>query len=621
LPQSSEYIRDIDLDTEENETLIAQKVNSEIFQSRSYWQNFKNLCTDLYFDFLAYKEAITDKTKSNTFIPLSYVDIMVNKARIKTIVLSTKPYARIKPKPYNEELGFKLGHFSTQLLDEADFEGFLDILIQNALIYPGAVFQTDWGVEYKDLPAFREIPLMPGQPPLRLPAFGEDGKRTFERQEVREGLILENIPIQNFYLPKNAIEAETDPWAAKIYSRTLPQLKEAVNPDGSPKYNNLTKLGEVGETQRADTSELARAAQPVKRDYPTQMTFGKTVDIIEFCTDKSIFHVPEGQDFLILKERNSHRKKPFHIARIERLDGEPFGFSPNRANHLMSRTYNEIVDIIMDGLYLEDNKAWVINEDLISDFEVGASQGNLIHVKGIEPNVDVRSAIFPIETRAIATEIFPLLEKFDEIHQITAARSNTAAGMPARGAETAFENALIEQGGSWRILDMVRNLITTALRPIYKDLFHLLKIHFATRKSIEILDDNSRLIQSLLISPFDVYGDSEPQFEFLNKEKVKIEERAAYINLLQVWGSLVNVDPVSVLLMKNLLINSGISDMAAVQEALDQSIQQRQQMQQMQMQLAMQKASQTKQGDKQGPIHESMSTAANAGNVLKPVGM
>lgn len=623
MPVSEGYIRDVDIDNEPDEAVIAQKINSEIQQSRSYWQPFKGMCTELFFDFLAYKESITDKTKSNTAIPLSYIDIMVNKARMKKIILAVKPYARVKPKPYNADLSFKLGHLYTDLLDEAGFEGFLDILIQDACIYPGAVFQVDWGVEYKDLPAFHEIPLAPDQPPLRLPAFDpETGERTFQRQEVREGIILDNIHIQDFYLPKNSKDAETDPWAAKIYSRTLPQLYEAVNPDGSPKYQNLDKLGEIGETTRTDTSELARAAQPVKRDYPSKMTFGKTVDIIEFCTNKFIFHVPEGQDFLILKEKNSHRRKPFHIARVEKLTGEPFGFSPNRANHLMSRTYNEIIDIIMDGLFLEDNKAWVLNEDLVSDFEVGASQGNLIHVHGIEPGMDVRSAIFPIETRAVANEILPLLEKFDQIHQLVGARPNSAAGMPVQGAETAFENALLEQGGSWRILDMVQNLVTTALRPIYNDMSHLLKIHFAVEKTIELLNDNGQLIHQLVVSPFDVYGDSEPQFEFLGKEKAKIEERAAIINLLQVWGNLVNIDPVSVLLMKNLLLNSGIQDMDAIQQALDQSIQQRMMMQQMQMQLAMQKASPAKQGgDKQGSIHQSMSKTANAGNAMKPIGM
>jgi len=624
LPISDQYIADVDIDTEENETLVAQKINSEIGQSRSYWEAFKNLCTDLYFDFLAYKEAIRDKTKSNTFIPLSYVDIMVTKARIKEIITSAKPFCRVLPKPYNPELSFKLGHFAHELLVEAEVESFLDILIQDAQIYPGAPFQVTWGIEHKELPAFHEMQFSPQFPPIRIPKFDEfTQERVFEDQETREGIFLENIKIDDFHLPRKSKKVETDPWAAKTYSKSLTELEAEIDPvTGLPRYQNLDRLRRIGETRRADSSEQARQGQPLKRDLPGADTFVPIPDITEFCTGKSIFHVPEGTDFLILKERNGYRRKPYHIARVEQLNNEPFGFCPNRANHQMSRTYNEIVDVVMDGLFLEDNKAWILNEDLVDDFEVGATQNNLIHVKGLDGGVDVATAIKAIETRAIAPEILPLLQIFDRLHQLVAGRPDTAAGIPAVGAETAYENALLERGSSGRILDMTTNLVNTALRPIYEDLFHLAKIYFATQKSIEILDDKGDLINQLTVGPGEVFGDIKFSFEFLGKERRKIEQRAAMINLLQVWGNMVNIDPVSVLIMKNLLIDSGIPDTAAIQEALDASIQQRMQIQQMQMQIAMQKANQpSKGGDKQGSVHQSMNTAANAGDTFKPVGM
>lgn len=639
MPISESYIRDVDVDNEPNEQLVAQKISTVIQQSRSDWQQFKDFCTELYFDFLAYREAIDDKAKSNTFIPQSYVDIQVNKARLKKLITMVKPYARVKPMPFDPALSFRLSHWASHMLDEAEFEKFLDILIQDALTYPGAIFQASWGVEYKNLPAFDEQEIFPGAS-IRQARFeldpdkpiNPDGspniRRAFENQEVREGMFLENINIQDFYLPGNSREAETDPWAGKVYNTDLVSLTRAINPDGSPKYMNLNRLGEIGETRRADTDETTRMKQPVKRDYPKTDTFGKTFDVIEFVTDDHIFHVPEGADFLILKERNPYRRKPYHIARVEQLNGEPFGFCPNRANHLMTRTYNEIVDIIMDQLFLEDNKSFVINEERIDDFEVGAAQGNLIHVKQLEPGENVRNNIWALETRAITTEVFPLLKMFDDIHQVTAARSNMAAGMPVQGVETAYENARLEEGEGHRILDMASNLINTALRPIYDDLFHLAQINYVRGNPIEILNDQGGLTEKLpygvenpfIIGPSELYGTKLTyQFEFIGKERTKIEERAAIINLLQVWGAMVNIDPVTVLLMKKLLINFNMEDTAKIEEALNQSIQQRLMIQQLEFQAKNQP--EKGQSDKQGSVHKSMNVAGNAQNSRKPAGV
>lgn len=626
---------EIDIDTETDEKLIASKISEEIAQSRSYWQEFKSLCTELYFDFLAYKESIQDSTKSNTFIPLPYVDVRVSKARIKQIITGTKPYARVKPKPYDPELSFKASRFAYDLLNEAEFESFLDLLIQDALIYTGAPFQVTWSTEHKEMPAFWDAESLSEKfgvdltgADIRIPKFDDDGKRVFELQEVRDGIFLEVISIQDFYLPKNSKNVETDPWAAKHYPATIPDLKDAVDSDGNPYYHNLDRLKALGTTRRADTAEPTRQGQPLKRDYPSRSTFVETFPIIEFCTDKKIFHWPEGTDFLIKgPEPNPYRKKPFHIARVEKLTGEPYGFSPNRANHLLTRTMNEVVDIIMDGLFLEDNKAWILNENLVDDFEVGAIQGNLIHVHGLDSGMDVSTAIRPIETRAIASEIMPLWEKFDSTHQIVAGRPNMSIGMPSLGAETAYENAQLVAGANTPVIDMASNLVDTALRPIHEDLFYLAKIYFTKEKSMEILDDEGNPIREepLVMTPREVYADYDFEFEFLGKERNKIEERAALTNMLMVWGNVKNVDEVTALIMKNLLLQSGISDTAAISKALDAAIQQRRQMEMMAMQA---KTGGQEQGGPMsgspemgpGAVGAPMRQAGNFANTFKPTG-
>lgn len=623
----------VDIDTEENEELIADKINSEIQSSRAYWQEFKSLCTDLYFDFLAYKESISDKTKSNTFIPLPYVDVRINKGRIKQIFTGTKPYARVKSVPFDSERSFKASHLASKLLDEAGLSGFLDLLIQDALIYTGAPFQETWGSEYKEMPAFWDAESL-GEEfgvdltglNIRIPKFDDNQERIYEMQEVRDGVFLEVISIQDFYLPKNCKSVESACWAGKLYSASIEELEKAVNPDGTAFYQNLDKLRVLDATRRADTSEVTRQMQPLQRDYPSQSTFTKIYDIIEFCTDRKIFHWAEGTKFLIYNKNNPYKKKPYHIARVEKLTGEPFGFSPNRANHLMTRTMNEVVDIIMDGLFLEDNKAWVVNEELVDDFEIGAHQGNLIHVKGLDPGVDVNTAIRAIETRAIANEIMPLWEKLDQTHQIVAGRSNMAVGMPTLGAETAYENAQMVAGQNTPVIDMASNLVDTALRPIYEDLFHLLKINMATEKTIEILNDNGELAQPpMQVKPSELYSDFEFEFEFLGKERSKIEERAALANMLMVWGNVKNVDEVSAILMKNLLLLSGISDTAAIQDALTKAIEQRRQMEMMALQ--MKQGQQGEGGGMMGlpgpgeEVGEPMRDMGNMNNVFKPTGM
>jgi len=139
------------------------------------------------------------------------------------------------------------------------------------------------------------------------------------------------------------------------------------------------------------------------------------------------------------------------------------------------------------------------------------------------------------------------------------------------------------------------------------------------------LNDNGDLIQELVVAPSEVYGDIELEFDFLGKERNKIEERAALTNMLMVWGNVKNIDEVSALLMRNLLLQSGISDTAAISDALEKAIQQRRMMEMMAMQ--------AKSGQGEGGIMgalpqtggetvgEPMRDTGNMMNAFKPPGM
>ena len=299
----------------------------------------------------------------------------------------------------------------------------------------------------------------------------------------------------------------------------------------------------------------------------------------------------------------------------------------------MTRTYNEIVDVVVDGLFKEDNKAFIYNDELVNAMDIGGEQGNLIGVHGLDPGMDVATAMRALETRALAPEIFPLLSFFTQIHEQTASRSATDAGAAQQGAETAYENARIEAGGAHRPLDMAQNMVDTGLRPIYEDLLHLARINYIMPREMEKMDESGQVSKPFTIMPYELQQLLQVDFDFIDKERKRLAEQAAIMNVLQVWGNMANVDPVSALLMKNLLLNSGIADTAAIQKALDEALMQRQMLQILQMQMQMQ-AQQAQAAAQQNRQNESEKKprkdtageqvthrAGNSINAMKPPGV
>jgi len=554
---SQKSIEEIDVDTETNEEEIARKIESDIRLSISAYQDLKSKFTEYYFDYLSYKEDVQDKLKSNTFIPLPYVAVVILKAALKRAILATRPYGRVIPSPFNADLSWRLSLLYDELLNDAQYRKFIDIAMQDCLIYGNAIYMVTHELTEKLQPTFK---FNVTSEELE-PEFDEDGNRVWRPEVIKDGICLTNIHIQNFYLPPKALSAELAKWNSVLHQMTYDEIKDMED------VQNLDRLKELKGTKRQDTNETQRyeSATHKASGHPTTED---TYDIYQYVTDKKIFYKPAGANFLITKPRNNpYNCKPFHIAQVMPLNSEPYGLSPTGSGHLMSHTVNEVVDVIMDGLWLEDNKCFVVNQQKVNDFELRARQGNIIHVN-MDESDDVRKHVYPIETRAIATEVMQLLEWFHLIHQKASGGISSGAGIPIPGAETAYENAALMQGALARVPDYLDNLEESLGQTLFNDIAHILKIYSNQTRKIPVYGDNNETVKEIDVIPSEVYSHYKFQLEWVGRERQRIEERAQLVQLLQVVGNMTNINEITQPIIENLLILSGIRDKERIDNAI-----------------------------------------------------
>jgi len=580
---------------------IVRKIQADIKDSTQAYQDLKSKFTDYYFDFLSYKEEIADKLKSNTYIPLPFVSAIVYKAKLKTAVLSSRPYAQAIPEPFDPILSNRISLTYDQMLDDAGWREFLDSVIQDCLIYGNAPFQVVHERRVKKMPAFWRNPLTDALIPL----FDESGERVWQDEVVRDGIALYPIPIQDFFLPDKCINAETASFNSVRFR------KDFYNLSKENKVFNLDKLRELKKAESIYNTEQQRKDEAHHKATGYKLPVGD-YDIQQYVTDEMIYWWPEGSDFLIYRQRNPYRAKPFHIARPYPLNGEPYGLSPLGAGHLMSHTINEVVDVIMDGLNLENNKMWVVNEDTVNDFELRSQQNNIVHVSGIMEGDDIRKHIFALETRAIAAEILPLVQFFDRIHQKTSGGVDTLEGIPSLGAETAYENALLAQGPLTRIEDILLNLEHNLGMAVYGDMQHLNNLYFSDSRFIqEFNPTNGQLNQEFEVHPQQMWGKYRFRLDWSGRERERVQEKASLAQIGQVVGAM-PVNPVTAMIIENLLVLSGIKDVDRIQGALQTMMQWQQQMAMMEMR---------SKAVKSTPAHEqATNTTAKQLNFVTPMG-
>ena len=540
---------------------VAEKIDSDIKDSIQGWQDLKNRFTEYYFDFLAYKEEILNKYKSNTFIPLPFVSTIVLKSKLKSAILSGRPYATAIPEPYDPMLSRRISLYYDTLLMDAQFRKFLDLMILDCLVYGSAPFKVVHEKKTKKLPAFYRDP----ENGIVIPLFDDKGERIFADEVTKDGIRLDNIHIQDFYVPDKCIDAESAPWNAQTFRKTFDEIKE------TPGYYNLDKLRELKKSESTDRNEKQRVESAQHKSVGGNLP-ENTFELIEYVTDDHIYHKPWDADFLVFRDKNIYRRKPFHLGKVYPLTNEPYGLSPLGEEHLMIHTFNEVVDVIMDGLNKEDNKQWIVNADTVNDFELRSQQGNIIHVHDVGMDGDVSKHVRAVETRAIATEIFPLIQFFDRMHQKVSGGVDAMEGIPAQGAETAYENAMLAQGALSRIEDMLSNLEDSFGEFLYADIQHLNNIYFNEGKTIQEFSPNNVEVKEFRVEPMEVWGKYKFKIDWVGRERERMQERASLTQSLGVLGNMSTWNEVTAMLIENLMVMSGVKDVERIKEALDKAI-------------------------------------------------
>ena len=599
----------IDLDTETSEEAICLKIEDELRKSDSYWQELRSKWVDYLFDFLAFKENMKDTTKSNIALPTPFQSVRTFKARLKSSILGTRPWVEVDERYIpNLQANLLSLTYDTEL-EEAGWELFLDLLIQDTLIFGNGIYYIGWKKDRKLMPMFDEF---------GMPEFDPTGERTFAPQVIYDGLDLRNISIFSHRIPANATDFETADWVALDFNADILSLeKETYSylsqdpytgefiPNEKSLYKNLRRISSKSSAADQDT---VRAKTATKEAYGS---VGQLKPLfVEFWTDQKVFVKPKGEQFLIRNDQNPYRSKPIKSGCICPLTNSPYGIGIVGIAHKMNRTQWEIMDVVLDGLWKEDNKQWIYNKNAVNPAELQSRQSGLIGVD-IDAGLPVNSAVQVIETRALATEVLPLLNMFDLIFQKTTGATDVAKGIAPPGAETAFEVNEIMQGlvGIWE--DSLKNLEATLGQKLFPAIADLNRLFFTREKEIAIMGEDKQ-IQSYLVTPQDVWLDCRFKYSWAKRQVQKQLERAQITNMLQVISQIPiqSWNPAIAMLVQQLLVYSGISNADQIAVAVQQSMEQAQiqiaaDIQQQQGQLQLQQQAQQQQGQ-QNEIRNSM---------------
>ena len=185
----------------------------------------------------------------------------------------------------------------------------------------------------------------------------------------------------------------------------------------------------------------------------------------------------------------------------------------------------------------------------------------------------MNSAVQVIETRALATEVLPLLNMFDLIFQKTTGATDVAKGIAPPGAETAFEVNEIMQGlvGIWE--DSLKNLEATLGQKLFPAIADLNRLFFTREKEIAIMGEDKQ-IQSYLVTPQDVWLDCRFKYSWAKRQVQKQLERAQITNMLQVISQIPiqSWNPAIAMLVQQLLVYSGISNADQIAVAVQKSM-------------------------------------------------
>jgi len=579
------------VDQETDEVKIAERVETDARESLNHYQALKAKFTDYDHDFLAHREKLNDPTKANYASPDPFSDVRIMKGRLKSAILSSYPYAYAIPegtameRMEKEVLGYELSYFYSHKLFMANFAYYLDLWLTDTCKYGTGHPVMQWRRDKKPMPAYVESPF--GDKPLY-----REGRRVFVNGLAHDGIELGVASIDDVYYPPYCADALNTPWLIMRFRATLNELASqtyiralitdaGITYEEVPLYHNLDKIREKKKTYQIRTdTEYQRKKSAYYQSIPYSSS--GPMEFWMYFTPNKIYVKPVNENFLIRNDDNSFGRIPIGVSYIYGLPNEVYGMGVLAPVHKHNRYQDEMMNVMLDQLFKEDQKTWVYAKNKIQDVaSLYAGLGGIIGVDDFEG--DVRGAVYPIETRAIANEIFPMVQRFDYKRQTANGAVDAMKGGGSMGPEkTATQSSYEFSGATGSVEDYLFSLEGSLGRWVFDFLQHLCHLNYNAEENISIYGNNEKIADQIQINTAKVLNPVNFRFQWAGRERARDTERASLTNVLQVMGAIppeaYATNPVLLDLVKEIILLSPIRNADILVKKLEERVGQMQMM-------------------------------------------
>jgi len=582
------------IDQETDELKIAEKVESDARESLTHYQALKAKFTDYDHDFLAYREKLNDNTKANYASPDPFSDVRVIKGRLKSAILSSYPYAYAIPegtalqRQEKEVLGYELSYFYSHKLFMANFAYYLDLWLTDTCKYGIGHPVMQWKRGRKPMPAYVKSPL--GQKPLY-----KNNRRVFLSDLTYDGIQLGVASVDDVYYPAYCADALDTPWLAMRFRSTLAELAmqtyvravipaegiestEDIQYEEVPLYYNLDKIREKKKTYQIRTdTEYQRKKTAYYQSIPYSAS--APMEFWMYFTAFKIYVKPVNENFLIRNDDNSFGRIPIGASYIYPLPNEVYGMGVLAPVHKHNRYQDEMINVMLDQLFKEDQKTWIYAKNKIQNVaDLYAGLGGVIGVDDWEGG-DLFGAVRPVETRAVANEILPMINRFDYKRQTANGAVDAMKGGGSQGPEkTATQSSYEFSGATGSIEDYLFNLEGSLGTWLFNFLQHLCHLNYNSSENISIYGNNEKIADQIQINTAKVLNPVDFRFQWAGRERARDTERASLTNVLQVMGAIppeaYATNPVLLDLVKEIILLSPIRNADILVKKLEERIQQ-----------------------------------------------
>src|SRR4030067_2527273 len=555
----------LEINTVSNEEELARTIEKHYNFSDDAHKNKKDKFKEYEREFLSRRDDIADVEVSNTYVPKTYEAIRGIQASIEEMVFSSRPFGRAVARLADKApLENKVSKIVDYYLDHADFAEVSDLIFQDALVIGSSPYLKVWENETGLVPKMGKR--ITGLDPLTLQYTFEDyimrddsGDIVMEDGEIFDGYRIIPIRIYDWFPPAGADNHFVDKWpyvVRRFWATRLEWEQAGI-------YKNVDRI-HGGGANRGSEEFTSQQRDDLRLTYyvPEQNEY----ECLEYYTNEKIYAKIKGGDFLIRNDSNPYLRKPVGCAMIYPKKDSPWGMGLVEMTQLLQRTYNVLVDSLIDETNIQRNKPVVISEDVDwNTINQGIRQNQIVRVAS---GVDVRSAVSFIPENQIIPSAFQLIAMFGNYLQSSLAFTDLAKGLPQQGMDTATEIATQSQNMGIVIKFFTKNLERTFAKNVFRDALRYCQLFLTEEKAYRILGDRGGS-DTLTISPSEILGDYDFWFDWSSREINATVQIAHISNFMQSLNQIQVFTPIHGLLVEAELRNFNIWDKEKIQKAVE----------------------------------------------------